>query len=225
MQPSPHATAAEGRLSPTAREALSSIGRRRRFDSGVTLLVEGEGSDAFYLVLAGQVKMSRLTPAGKNLILALFGPGDVFGIANALGGEVCGSSMQAMVPSECLEVRRRDLYDLFTRQPQLVPEVLPALTRHLMECKNCLVEASCSRVETRFAQLFLKLAETMGQRGEQGELIPLPLSRQELADLTGTTIETAIRVMSRWGKDGVIETRRDGFLLTDRRALEKLSWE
>jgi CRP-like cAMP-binding protein len=213
------------RISTGAREALFAIGRRRGARAGETLLTEGERSECFFLVLEGQLKMCRLTPAGKNLILALLGPGDLFGIGNALGDQAASSSVLAVVPSECLEVRRRDLYALFARQPQLVSEVLPILTAHLMECKNCLVETACSRVETRFAHLFLQLGEKLGRPAERGRFIPLPLSRQELADLTGTTIETAIRVMSRWGKDGVIETRRDGFVLFDRPLLEDLARE
>jgi CRP/FNR family transcriptional regulator len=110
-------------------------------------------------------------------------------------------------------------------EPELLGEVLPYLTRHLMECKNCLVESSCARVETRFASLFLGLAEKLGQSAGGGWFIPLPLSRQELADLTGTTLETAIRVMSRWGKEGVVATQREGFLLLDRPGLEALAWE
>ncbi len=79
------------------------------------------------------------------------------------------------------------------------------------------------RVETRFAHLFLKLADKVGRPAREGTQIPVPLSRQELADLAGTTIETCIRIMSRWGKDDVLRTEPQGFLLRDRAALEKLT--
>lgn len=211
-------------LPPRSRAALLAIARRTQFTAGVTALAEGSKADAFYLLWSGQVKMCRLTPAGKNLILALFGPGDLFGVTPVLSGEPCGATWEALVDSECLEIRRADLYALFARHPELTTEILPYLTRHLMECRNCLVESSCARVETRFASLFLGLAEKLGQPAEGGQFIPLPLSRQELADLTATTLETAIRVMSRWGREGVVTTRRDGFLLLDRNGLEELSW-
>ena len=73
--------------------------------------------------------------------------------------------------------------------------------------------------------MFLKLADQMGTARPGGTFIPLPLARQELADLTGTTIETAIRIMSRWNKDGVLCTEKDGFLLADRATLETLASE
>jgi CRP/FNR family transcriptional regulator len=78
-------------------------------------------------------------------------------------------------------------------------------------------------VEARIARLFLKLGENMGRPGPDGVSIPMALSRQELADLTGTTIETCIRIMSRWGKDDIVRTEKDGFVLVDKAALEELA--
>ena len=84
---------------------------------------------------------------------------------------------------------------------------------------NRLVELTGGRVEPRFARLFLKLAGEVGGPARGGTFI-MPLSRQELADLTGTTIETAIRIMSRWGKQRTVVTEKDGFLLLDAKALD-----
>jgi CRP/FNR family transcriptional regulator len=76
----------------------------------------------------------------------------------------------------------------------------------------------------RLAEVSLvKLAGKMGRPGGEGINIPMALSRQDLADLTGTTIETCIRVMSRWGKEGLVRTEKDGFVILDRRALERMA--
>ena len=69
----------------------------------------------------------------------------------------------------------------------------------------------------------LKLADDMGQKRIEGIFIPLALSRQEIADMIGTTIETSIRIMSRWGKDNIVRTEKDGFLILDRAALESVA--
>ncbi len=79
---------------------------------------------------------------------------------------------------------------------------------------------SGARVEARFARLFLKLHEQIGRSERGGIFVPMPLARQELADLTGTTIETAIRIMSRWQKEDVLHTEKDGFVILNREALE-----
>ena len=93
------------------------------------------------------------------------------------------------------------------------------MTRQYVE----LAELTGGRIEARLARLFLKLADQLGRPAPDGIFVPLPLARRELADLTGTTIETAIRIMSRWSKDGVLETRKDGFVLIDRATLEDLA--
>jgi CRP/FNR family transcriptional regulator len=96
------------------------------------------------------------------------------------------------------------------------------MTQRLVELTNRVAQLSGGRVEARLARLFLKLSE--GGRPERGGVfVPLVLSRQELADMTGTTIETCIRVMSRWGKDDVIRTEKDGFVVLDQGTLEAVA--
>jgi CRP/FNR family transcriptional regulator len=80
-------------------------------------------------------------------------------------------------------------------------------------------------VEKRIARLLLTLSERMGRREGETLVIPLALTRQEIADMTSTTTETAIRVMSRWAKDNVVATRPDGFTLLDLAALRRAADE
>jgi CRP/FNR family transcriptional regulator len=94
-----------------------------------------------------------------------------------------------------------------------------------MELTNRITELSGTRIEPRFARLFLKLAGDMGRVERGGTFVPIVLTRQELADMTGTTIETAIRIMSRWGKQALVRTEKDGFVLLDRSSLEALAAE
>jgi CRP/FNR family transcriptional regulator len=211
-------------LRDPAREALLAIARPRRVRRGETVVAQGRRPDTFFVVRAGRLKMCRATAAGRNLILALAGPGERVGVSGPLSNEVATSSWEAVSDGELLEVGRQDFYALLASRPDLIPELVPWLTRNLVECRNCIVETSCSRVETRFAAFFLALAETTGRVADGVLRIAQPLSRQELADLTGTTLETAIRVMTRWSREGVVATRPDGFLLLDRPRLEALSW-
>jgi CRP/FNR family transcriptional regulator len=92
-----------------------------------------------------------------------------------------------------------------------------------VELTNRLTELSGGRIEGRLARFLLKLGTDMGQRRDDGVFIPLVLSRQELADMIGTTIETSIRIMSRWGKEGIVRTERDGFVVLEPPALEQLA--
>jgi CRP/FNR family transcriptional regulator len=131
------------------------------------------------------------------------------------------ASAKALEPTTCLVIARRDMYQLLEQQPVLVRALLSGLTLRLAELTRRLADLTGARVESRFARLFLKLADQIGREDRGGIFVPMPLARQELADLTGTTIETAIRVMSRWQKENVLQTDRDGFVILSRPTLEE----
>jgi CRP-like cAMP-binding protein len=101
--------------------------------------------------------------------------------------------------------------------------LLSGLTLRLVELTNRLAELSGGRVDARLARFFLKLVDQIGQPQGAGVFVPRALSRQELADMIGTTIETCIRVMSRWGKEDLERTESEGFLVLDRAALESIA--
>jgi CRP/FNR family transcriptional regulator, nitrogen oxide reductase regulator len=100
--------------------------------------------------------------------------------------------------------------------------LVSGLTMRLMMMNKRLADMT-GTAEARAAKLFLTLADRMGEARDGGTFIALPLSRQELADLIGTTLETAIRLMSRWQKEGVVLTDKEGFLIADAATLQSLS--
>jgi CRP-like cAMP-binding protein len=199
-----------------ATEALS-------YARGAVVFAEGDPSDFFYTVARGRVKVFKVTPAGKDIILEIFGPGDPLGAVAVYEERPFPASALAVEDAVCLRTPRPVFFELLERRPTLVRGLLAALNLRLIELTHRLADLTGGRVEPRFARLFLKLADQVGRAGDPGLVIPLPLSRQELADLTGTTIETAIRIMSRWGKEGVVATEKDGFVVLDRATLEALA--
>jgi CRP/FNR family transcriptional regulator len=211
------------RVSPDDRHRVASVARLRTFERGDGIFQEGDASDSFVTVLTGRVKVSKATPAGKDLILHIFGPGDPLGAVAVYDGRPYPASAVALEPTTCLIIPRQAFFTLLEQSPSLVRGLLSGLTSRLVELTDRLAELMGAHVETRFARLFLKLADQLGRPERGGLFIPLPLSRQELADLTGTTIETCIRIMSRWGKDDVLRTEKDGFVVVKREALEALA--
>jgi CRP-like cAMP-binding protein len=208
------------RVSPEDRERLVSVSQVKTYERGDRVFDEGDPSDFFFVVMTGRVKVFKQTPAGHDLILEMFGPGGPLGAVAAYESRPYPASAEAIESSSCLLIPRAAFFALLEQHPSLVRGLLGSLSLRLVELTTRLAELTGGRVETRFARLFLKLADQLGRPAEGGVMIPLPLSRQELADLTGTTIETSIRIMSRWGKDDVLRTEKDGFVLVDRRALE-----
>ena len=154
---------------------------------------------------------------------AIFGAGGPLGAVAAYESRPYPACAVAMEPSSCLLIARQAFFQLLEQHPLLVRGLLGSLSLRLVELTTRLAELTGGRIETRFARLFLKLADQLGRPERGGVFIPRPPSRQELADMTGTTIETSIRIMSRWGKDDVLRTEKDGFVVTDRAALEAVS--
>ena len=211
------------RLRPDDRQRLAAVATMRAFEKGAALFSEGDGSDLLYTVLAGRVKVFKTTPRGTDVILELFGPGDPVGAVAVYESRPYPASAVALEPVSCLVIPRQAFFSLLEGYPTMVRGLLVGLTHRLVELTNRLTELSGGRIEGRLARFLLKLGTDIGQRRDDGIFIPLVLSRQELADMIGTTIETSIRTMSRWGKDGVVRTDKDGFTIVDRAALEAVA--
>ena len=211
------------RLSPADRKTVAEVSRVQQFARGETIFEQDSPSDAFYAIASGRVKIFKMMPSGKDVILEVFGPGDPLGAVAAYMDRPFPASASALEDTTCVIIPRPAFFRLLETQPSLVRGLLLGLTFRLVELTNRLAEMTGGRIEPRFARLFLKLASEMGREERGGAFIPLALSRQELADLTGTTIETCIRIMSRWNKDDVLRTEKDGFVIVDRAALEALA--
>jgi CRP/FNR family transcriptional regulator len=216
-------TALFHRVSPDDARRLAAVSRAVPFKRGDRIFAEGDPSDDLLVIARGRVKVCKMTPAGKDVILEIFGPGDPLGAVAAYEGRSYPASAVALEDTTCIQVPRESFFALLEQYPSLVRGLLVGLTQRLVELTNRLADLTGGRVEPRVARLFLKMAGEIGRAERDGVFIPMALSRQEIADLSGTTIETCIRIMSRWGKQNIVVTEKDGFLLLDRNALEALS--
>jgi CRP/FNR family transcriptional regulator, nitrogen oxide reductase regulator len=211
------------RLAPEDRQRVGQVALVRSFDKGQTLFSEGDDPDCLFIVADGRVKVFKTTARGTDVILAIFGPGDPVGAVAIYEATPYPASAMAIEPTTCLLVPRQAFFSLLETYPTMVRALLSGLSQRLVELTNRLMELSGGHIEPRFARFFLKLAGDIGKRRPDGTFIPMALSRQELADMTGTTIETAIRIMSRWGKQDIVRTEKDGFLVIDRSALASIA--
>jgi CRP-like cAMP-binding protein len=213
------------RLSPDDRQRLAAVAHARDFEKGTTLFNEGDASDLLYTVVTGRVKVFKMTARGTDVILEIFGPGDPVGAVAVYESRAYPATAVALEPTTCLLIPRQAFFALLESHPTLVRGLLVGLTHRLVELTTRLTELSGGRIESRLARFFLKLTTDMGRQRQDGVFIPLVLSRQEIADMIGTTIETSIRIMSRWGKQDIVRTDKDGFLVADRAALESIAQE
>jgi CRP/FNR family transcriptional regulator len=211
------------RLQPADRQRLAEVARSHQYPKGSAIFNEGDPSDFFFTVVSGRVKVFKMTPTGKDVILEIFGPGDPLGATAAYEGRPFPASAVALEDTTCVLIPRASFFALLEQHPSLVRGLLTGLTHRLVELTTRIAELSGARVEARFARLFIKLGKDIGRPGTGGTFIPMALSRQELADMTGTTIETCIRIMSRWSKEEIVRTEKDGFTLLDAPTLDAIA--
>jgi len=195
--------------------------RIKAYEEGEAIFREGEPAHMFHFVLGGRVKVVKAAAGGRDVILEIFGPGDPVGVVAVYEERDFPASAITLEATSLLSVPRQELFALLAANPMLARGLLLGLTRRMIMMTRKLAERS-SRVEYRIARIFLTLADRVGRPDGSGTRIPVALSRQEIADMVGTTQETAIRVMSRWGKDGLVHTNEDGFTIPDRAALEEI---
>jgi CRP/FNR family transcriptional regulator len=207
-------------MSPVLRARVAEVGRLKTYPRGELIFAEGDPSDAFIVIVSGRVKVFKSTPAGKEVILEIFGAGDPLGAVAVYESAPFMASAFTLEPTQILRIEQSAFFRLLEQDPAFVRGLLSGLTIRLAELTRRLAELSGARVEARFARLFLKLCDQIGKRERGGVFVPMPLSRQELADLSGTPIETAIRIMSRWQKEDVLHTEKDGFVVLNREALD-----
>jgi CRP/FNR family transcriptional regulator, nitrogen oxide reductase regulator len=199
------------------RELVAPLCRMRGYDKGERVFTEGEPADRIHFVHIGRVKIVKAA-GGRDVILEILGPGEPVGAVAVFERRPFPASAVTLEPSGILSIPEREFFALLEKRPEMMRHLLAGLTYRLIMVNKRLADMTGS-AEHRAARLFLTLAERAGVKNEGGVHIPLALSRQEIADLIGTTLETAIRLMSRWQKDGLVLTEKSGFTVPDAAAL------
>ena len=187
-------------------EAISSLFDLKQYKNNETIFLEGDSSDNFYLVAAGSVKVLKHTVMGKDIILEMMSPGDVFGGVAVLDKKPYPASAEAMEAASVIKISRLDLLKIMEEYPVLKLEIVKYFSDKLRDAHEMLKNIATERVERRIASLLLKLSEKVGVADGEFIRIDFPLTRQEIAEMVGTTVETCIRTMSKFQKDGLVKS-------------------
>ena len=196
-------------LTAEDRAALTPLCELKAFAKGETLFGEGEPAHSIHFLFVGRVKIVKAAP-DRDLILEILGAGEPVGAVAVFESRPFPATAVALEPSGTITIPAREFFHLTEKRPEITRRLLAGLTMRLMSLNRRLADMTGS-VDYRMARLFATLAERLGRKQPGGIFVPLHLSRQEIADLVGTTVETAIRVMTRWHKEGLVETEREGF--------------
>lgn len=210
-------------VSETTQREINGLFAEEKYGRDDYIFFEGDVPEWFHIVKEGRVKLVKHSDTGKDVILQVFVPGDMFGETALFDHKPYATSAQAMEPSAILKLSRKDFFYFFGRHPFVATEMIMELGRQLREAHNTIKSLAVDRVEQRLANILIKLAEKLGAPEGGGTLLNLSLTRQDLADMAGTTVETAIRVMSRFTKTRIIKPVDGKILILKPKALQKIS--
>lgn len=204
-------------------ESVAPLFQEERFREGEYLFYEGDPSQGLFLLEEGRIKIIKHSTRGKDIILRLLNPEEMFGEVAAFDGGPCPASAQALEDTVVLHLSQGDFLMLLERYPSIALRVMEDLGRKLRDAHDLIRALTTETVEKRIATVLLKLAEKLGKPEERGIRLKIHLSRQDLADMAGTTIETAIRVLTKFTKDRLLTKEGKFIIILDRAALASLS--
>jgi CRP-like cAMP-binding protein len=198
-----------GELSAAARTAVRAAGREQIVRTGEYFFHQGEPSLLLYIVTTGQVKLTQVTAAGDQVVVGYVGPGGGLGIIVALSD--MPYPLSALAVEECRAVvwSRETMKGLMRRYPQLAFNGLEMIAGRFLQLQEQFQDLATKRVEQRVARALLRLVRQFGRRVEGGVLIDMPLSRQSLAEMTGTNQYNVSRIVRQWEKAGVVRSERE----------------
>lgn len=194
-------------------------GERIHVKKGEILFYEGNPAHRCYLVLKGCLKLTKLHEQGKTVVVRYVNPGELTAAIAVFKEKNYPVTAEATDAAEVIGWSKQAMMDLMTEFPQLTVNMLRVVVDRLDDLQNRYLELYAEQVEQRIARALLRLMQQSGRKTDNGILIDLRLSRQELAEYTGTTLYTVSRALSAWEKKGWVISRRERITVSDPHAL------
>lgn len=210
-------------LGPGELDALLQEARSARYPKNAHVFVQGEEARSFFVLLHGHVRAEKTTPDGQKIVVRYVSAGEVFGVAKAIGLKHYPATATAVVESVALAWPSHAWARLVARHPKLAMNTLQTVGSRLQEAHTRVIEMSTEQVERRVAHALLRLAKQAGRRVEEGVEIDFPISRQDVAEMTGTTLHTVSRILSAWEQQGLTESGRQRITLREPHKLLRIA--
>jgi CRP-like cAMP-binding protein len=194
---------------------LTRLCTEKYLSTGEYAFWEDDQPDWFYLLAEGKIKVLKHSSTGKDFIIAFFEPGEIFGEVAVFENRAYPASAQAVVDSIALGIRREDFLKFLSRRPEVALRIINVLGERLRMASSRLRDLAGERVEQRLARTLLMLSSKLGPS--------LPITRQDMADMAGTTTETAIRFLSSLNARKITRSVRGKIVILDELKLKLLS--
>lgn len=195
-------------LSETECQAVIEQGRLTHVNADDYFFHQGDDAIIMYILIEGQAKLSQINEEGQQVIINYFGPGSGLGIIVALSHMAYPLSAMAVVDCQAISWHRDTMRALMLRYPTLAMNGMEMVGKRFAWLQDRYQEVATKQVEQRLARAVLRLVRQFGKRIDAGVLIDIPLSRQDLAEMTGTNLYNVSRILSKWEQEGLVKNGR-----------------
>jgi CRP-like cAMP-binding protein len=200
-------------------DAILASARSSRFAKHEEVFSQDQEAEQFFLLLSGHIRVVRTTPDGDQIIARYINEGELFGIAVAMGRTTYPASAVAAVDCVVLAWPNALWPDLQSRFPAFGAHAYQTIGARLQETQSRVVDMSTRQVEQRIAGAVMRLIQQSGRKTAEGVEIDFPVTRQDIAEMTGSTLHTVSRLMSAWEDQGIVRSGRQKVVVTDPHAL------
>lgn len=187
----------------------------RRHAAGTAVFEQGQLADQFFILLHGRLRVTQVTPEGQQTVVRMVNPGDLFGIARALRRADYPGTATAVVDSVVVAWPMARWDELLPRHPSLAINAMQTMGQRLQEAHTRIREFATEEVERRVAHAVLRLVSQSGRKEAAGIRVDFPVSKQDIAEMTGTTLHTVSRILTAWEHAGLVEGGRQKLLVKD----------
>jgi CRP-like cAMP-binding protein len=209
-------------LDAAALAEVNALCRAVDFDEGESIYHAGDRAERLFIVALGIAKLTRVSSEGREVLTDVLAPGDFLGALPALGQSNYAESASALTPACLLLFEARSIDLILKGHPEVAVATLEAVSGRLAAAQTAIHRLSTDRVESRLAATLELLLERVGEPDDAGILLQVPLTRDDLAAMTGSTPETVSRILSAWRKRGLVEAGRRWVRILDRAGLTRI---
>lgn len=196
-------------LPDVALQAVADTGHALGVEEDAFLFYQDDPVERIYLLMEGRMKLTQLSPDGQQVIMRVATPLLIVAAISIVEGALYPVTAQAAEPCKLLYWSQAEMLNLMTRYPVMALNAMRVLAGHVREFQDRYRELATERVERRLARTIIRLASQTGRKTDEGVLLDIPLTRQDLAEMTGTTLYTVSRILSQWESQGLVLTGRE----------------
>jgi CRP/FNR family transcriptional regulator, cyclic AMP receptor protein len=202
------------------RDAVVARARIRHFAAGDTIFLMGSPGNSMMAVLRGTVRISVPSPEGREIVLAILQPGEVFGEIALLDGKERTADARAMTACDLAVVERRDVMEFLERQPDAWPRLVEVLCRRLRATDLHMAEVAMQPLPVRLAKVLLRIAHS-GTLGRPADRVQV--SQRDLGNIVGAARESVNKCLSEWQRSGWVRIEGMSITISDRAMLEQMA--